>query len=110
MANSSIIDDLNTAFGEAILAVQQTRDNIPTIWVAREKIVDVLRHLKKAVDRPYRMLYDLTAVDERVRANRQSQPPGDYTVVYHLLSFERNEDVRVKVPLSGGRLSLPSVT
>ena len=110
MVNSSIIDDLKTAFGEAILAVQPTRDNIPTLWVAREKVVDILRHLKRSVDRPYRMLYDLTAVDERVRTNRQDQPPGDYTVVYHLLSFERNEDIRIKVPLGGDNPSLPSIT
>ena len=40
------------------------------------------------------MLYDLTAIDERVRTHRDGQPASDFTVVYHLLSFERNEDVR----------------
>jgi len=110
MANFSIIEDLKKSFGEAVLAAQPTRDGIPTLWVAREKVVDILRHLKRSVDRPYRMLYDLTAVDERVRTNRQDQPPGDYTVVYHLLSFERNEDIRIKVPLGGDNPSLPSIT
>ncbi len=45
------------------------------------------------------MLYDLTAIDERVRNHRQDQPESDFTVVYHLLSFDRNEDIRIKVPL-----------
>ena len=56
------------------------------------------------------MLYDLTAIDERVRRHRDGQPPGDFTVVYHLLSIGRNEDIRVKVALEGESPSLQSVT
>jgi NADH-quinone oxidoreductase subunit C/D len=105
-----IINDLKTSFGEAILAVQPTADGIPTVWVARERVRDVLRYLKSSIVRPYRMLYDLTAMDERVRANRQGQPGSDFTVVYHLLSFDRNDDIRIKVPLVEASLSLPSIT
>ncbi len=50
-------------------------------------------------EKPYRTLYDLTAVDERVRSNRHELPDSDFTVVYHLLSYDRNEDLRIKVPL-----------
>ena len=56
------------------------------------------------------MLYDLTAIDERVRRDRASSPARDFTVVYHLLSFDRNEDVRVKVALAEDAASLPTVT
>ena len=45
------------------------------------------------------MLYDLTAIDERMRVHREGQPASDFTVVYHLLSFSRNEYIRIKVPL-----------
>jgi NADH-quinone oxidoreductase subunit C/D len=110
MTQSTIISDLNVTFGEAILAVQPTMDGIPTVWVARTKVRDVLRHLKAVVERPYRMLYDLTVIDERSRANRQNQPAADFTVVYHLLSFDRNDDIRIKVPLAGTDPSLPSIT
>ncbi len=105
-----IIDELKTAFGEAILAVQPTRDDIPTLWVSREKARDVLRHLKTGIDRPYHMLYDLTAIDERTRTHRPGQPESDVTVVYHLLSFDRNDDIRIKVPLNDQSLSLPTIT
>jgi NADH-quinone oxidoreductase subunit C/D len=105
-----IQDDLRQTFGEAILADQPTADSIPTVWVSRDRVRDVLRHLKNAVERPYRMLYDLTAIDERVRVNRQGQPSTDFTVVYHLLSFDRNHDIRIKVPLAEASLSLPSIT
>ncbi|HEX9021016.1 MAG TPA: NADH-quinone oxidoreductase subunit C/D [Nitrospirota bacterium] len=108
--NNPIIDDLKTAFGEAILSVQPARDDIPTLWVPPDKACDILRHLKTNVDRPFKMLYDLTAIDERVRTNRQGQPECDFTVVYHLLSFDRNDDIRVKVPLKGDNPSLPTIT
>ena len=39
-----------------------------------------------------------------------NQPESDFTVVYHLLSFERNEDIRIKVPLEAENPSLASVT
>lgn len=107
---TSVIDDLKTAFGGAILAVQPARDDIPTLWVSKDRAADVLKHLKTGVDRPYRMLYDLTAIDERVRTHNQDQPESDFTVVYHLLSFDRNEDIRVKVPLTGDAPSLPTIT
>ena len=110
MAHASIIDDLKASFGVAILAVQPTADSIPTVWVARDRVRDVLRRLKNAVAHPYRMLYDLTAIDERVRTNRQGQPASDFTIVYHLLSFDRNDDIRIKVPLAEASLSLPSIT
>ena len=61
---------------------------------------DVLRYLKLEAERPYRMLYDLTAIDERTRAHRDDQPASRFTVIYHLLSFERNADIRLKVALT----------
>jgi len=110
MTQSSIINDLKTVFGEAILAVQPTKDGISTAWVARDRARDVLHHLKVKAERPYRMLYDLTVIDERTRTKRQDQPASDFTVVYHLLSFDRNDDIRIKVPLVGAGPSLPSIS
>jgi NADH-quinone oxidoreductase subunit C/D len=106
----SIYQDLKEKFGESALAHQPTRDDIPTIWVIKDRVRDVLRYLKDEVAQPYRMLYDLTAIDERVRSHREGQPPSDFSVVYHLLSFDRNADVRIKVPLEGEYPVLPTVT
>jgi NADH-quinone oxidoreductase subunit C/D len=102
--------ELQTKFSEVTLTPQATQDGILTLWVGREQAHDVLRYLKSEASRPYRMLYDLTAIDERVRHNREAQPPGDFTVVYHLLSYQRNEDVRIKVSLEGDSPSLPTIT
>jgi NADH-quinone oxidoreductase subunit C/D len=109
-SNNSIIDELRTSFGDAIVAVQPTRDSIPTLWVSRERASNVLRHLKTGIERPFRMLYDLSAIDERERRDRSDQPASDFTIVYHLLSYDRNEDIRIKVPLSASSPSLPSIT
>ncbi len=57
------------------------------------------------------MLYDLTAIDERTRCLIvKNQPESDFTVVYHLLSFERNEYLRIKSALKGEFPSIPSIT
>jgi NADH-quinone oxidoreductase subunit C/D len=81
-------------------------DGIETRWVSREQIHDTLRELKPT----YRMLYDVTAIDERQRAHREGQPDSDFTVVYHLYSFDRNEYVRLKTPLQRDALSLDTIT
>ena len=107
---ADILQDLQSEFGAAIVAQQPTCDSIPTVWVLREQANGVLRFLKSAVERPYRMLYDLTAIDERVRVQRQGQPDSDFTVVYHLLSFERNQDIRIKVALKGEYPSIGTIT
>ncbi len=108
--SANIVQDLGGRFGGAILGVQPTADGIPTVWVDAGQVTQVLGYLKNDVNQPYKMLYDLTAIDERTRVHRAGQPVSDFTVVYHLISFDRNSDVRVKVPLTGEYPSVPSVT
>ncbi len=111
-----VLQELRERFGAPGAGVGPTqsenegiRDQIPTQWVARSALRDVLRHLKHDVERPYRMLYDLTAIDERNRRHRAGQPASDFSVVYHLLSFGRNADIRLKVALRADDLRLPSI-
>jgi NADH-quinone oxidoreductase subunit C/D len=106
---SPIAQKIGDRFGHAV-AFQQAQDGIPTAWTAKDCVPSLLRFLKEEVDRPYKMLYDLSAIDERMRQHRDGQPASDFTVVYHLLSLERNEYVRIKVALAEDRLSLPSIT
>ena len=107
--NNPVIEELGSRFPGAIGVVQQTVDSIPTVWISAENASEVLRFLKNGIGAPYRTLYDLFAVDDRFRSNRQGLPESDFTVVYHLLSYGRNQDIRVKVPLKGEYPSLPSV-
>jgi NADH-quinone oxidoreductase subunit C/D len=105
-----VLQDLQTRFPDITFTIQETCDGQPTAWLRRESVRDVLRYLKLDAPQPYRMLFDITAIDERVRHNRPGQPGSDFTVVYQLFSFERNQFVRLKVPLQGDSLSVPTVT
>jgi NADH-quinone oxidoreductase subunit C/D len=89
--------------------LETTRDGIPTLWTSRNEIHETVRQLRHIVPQPFKMLYDLTAIDERARRHRNGQPSGEFTVVYHLFSYERNAYVRLKVPLSQDKLALPSI-
>lgn len=103
-----IVRELHRRFGEGSFRFQVTVDDVPTLWVEPGQIIAVLKYLKNEVERPYRMLFDLTAIDERVRKHRDGQPDSDFTVVYQLLSIDRNADIRLKVALKGDAPSLPS--
>lgn len=108
-----VLQQLQARFGArgSLVATQRDdiRDGVPTLWVRRDGLRDVLRWCKHEIAQPYRMLYDLTAIDERTRRHRQGQPAADFSVVYHLLSFERNADLRIKVALAEGDLKLPTI-
>ncbi|HEY1078147.1 MAG TPA: NADH-quinone oxidoreductase subunit C, partial [Fontimonas sp.] len=105
-----VIAALVEQFHADIISEQKTADGIPTVWVKAPRAPAVLKWLKLGINQPYKMLYDLTAVDERTRQHRGGLPPADFTVVYHLTSFERNSDIRIKVPLLGETPSLPSIS
>ena len=107
---TGIIQELKDRFSSSVLGDQPTRDNVPTVWAKSEGAHDVLRYLKTETANPYKMLYDVTAIDERLRSHREDQPENDFSVVYHLLSFERNTDIRIKVPLEGENPSLATIT
>ncbi len=104
-----IVRDLITRFPDGHFVAQTTADAMPTCWVPADRLHDALRYLKHEIARPYRMLFDLTAIDERLRKHREGLPAADFTVVYQLLSLERNADVRIKVALRGEYPSLRSI-
>jgi NADH-quinone oxidoreductase subunit C/D len=105
-----VVGELEARFPGLELTVQPTADEIPTVWVPGERAREVVGHLKSEAATTYPMLYDLTAIDERVRTHREGQPRSDFTVVYHLLSLEHNCDVRLKVALLGEAPTLPTIT
>ena len=103
-SSTELSQHLHRTFGDAILAHQTSADQIPTFWVNADQICDILIDLKPR----YPMLFDLTGIDERVRSHRAKQPASDFTVVYHLLSLEHNDDVRLKVSLPESDPKLPT--
>jgi len=108
--SSNILDEIKSKFGESQIFIHAAADGIPTVWVPKEKIESILSFCKKNISNPYKMLYDITAIDERSRADKTIQPESDFTVVYHLFSFGRNEYLRIKAALKESSPSLPSIT
>lgn len=106
----TIFAELEEKFPNKIIQYQETKDDVPTFWVNKEDVSQVLKYLKNDSVSPYKMLYDLTAIDERSNEKRNGVPESEFTVVYHLLSFERNEDIRIKTPLKDSDLELPTIT
>ena len=107
---SEVEDELRRRFPRVAFTPQRTTDRFPTLWVDADDVHDVLAYLKGESAAPYPMLYDLTAIDERERQHRDDQPPSDFTVVYQLLSFARNDDLRLKVATRGETPAVPTIT
>ncbi|WP_280552678.1 NADH-quinone oxidoreductase subunit C/D [Halomonas sp. 25-S5] len=103
-----LVGALRQRFGDHALVEQPTLTGLPVVWIARESLGDMLRFLRDMPE-PFEMLYDLSAIDERLRTHRRDLPAADFTVFYHVLSVSRNRDVMLKVALQEGDLALPSV-
>lgn len=106
---NSPAEQLRMMFGESAVTGQRTTDEILTLWLPLDRLREALTFLKKGIDKPYALLYDITAIDERTRKTRNDYPANDFSVVYHLLSFERNNFLRLKVGLRGDFPTMPSV-
>jgi NADH-quinone oxidoreductase subunit C/D len=106
-----VLSLLKSRFGDdQIIYSQATADETTTFWVDPESVAGTIKYLKTGIPEPYSLLYDLTAIDERKRNLKNGQPGSDFTIVYHLTSIERNEDVRIKTALRGEYPSVQSIT
>ena len=94
-------------FGEAVGPASVTSD-ILTFQVEEARIKDVLKYLKNEASPRFFRLDDLTAVDESARRSQEGHL--DYTLIYHLLSYDSASRVRLKVPLFGSAPVTGSIT
>jgi NADH-quinone oxidoreductase subunit B/C/D len=94
-------------FGADLRQVRETSDMV-TFEVAQPRVKDALRFLRREAAPKFDRLDDLTAIDESARRNRNAYP--DYTLVYHLLSYESASRVRLRVPLRGQDPVTQSIT
>ncbi|MFA0812160.1 NADH-quinone oxidoreductase subunit C/D [Microbulbifer epialgicus] len=110
----SFLRDLDCEYRWHNYWLQPDSGDMPTLWIDSQSLIPLLRFLKQEISRPFSMLYDLSAIDERLRVNRgegpEKQPSSDFTLVYQLLSFNRNLFIRIKIALPESHLSVPSIT
>jgi NADH-quinone oxidoreductase subunit C len=71
-----------------------------TLFTAREKLLDLLKHLKS--EQQFNMLIDVTCTDYLPKSPR-------FGMIYQLYSISRNLRVRVKVMLNELDANVPSV-
>jgi NADH dehydrogenase I D subunit len=105
--DSILAQALKKRFGETVAQASETSDML-TFQVEETRIKDVLEYLKNEASPRFLRLDDLTAVDESARRSRQSR--SDYTLIYHLLSYDSASRVRLKVPLLGSASVTRSIT
>ncbi|CDZ16520.1 NADH-quinone oxidoreductase subunit C/D [Candidatus Johnevansia muelleri] len=106
--NSKILKVIYKKFGDCFI-YQKTLMNIPVIWINRNMLLNIMKFLRKG-KYSFDMLFDLHAIDERFRNNRDGLPKSAFTVFYHILSFNYN-DLMIKVSLlDESDIWLPSIT
>ena len=120
--DQSLARTLKERFGDAVRELAPVSDML-SLQVEEKRLKDVLRFLKTESKPPFLRLEDLTAIDESARRGPQpytvyagtvsheisggelDRPVRttypDYTMVYHLLSFDPPGRLRLKVALNG---------
>ena len=101
MSRISVLDDtVRTLLGDAVLNATVDLGEL-TVEVAPENVVSACRSLRDNDDTAFDILIDLCGVDYSGYGEGGGQPwkGSRYAVVYHLLSIEHNQRIRVKVQL-----------
>jgi NADH-quinone oxidoreductase subunit B/C/D len=99
--------EVGALFGNRVLIDNSATDML-TLRAPAELVPSLLQHLKTRAGIRFQRLEDIAAVDESCRRDRASYP--DFTLNYHLLSFDQPGYLRIKAELTGGYPEIPSVS
>ncbi len=98
---SEAVTALQARFGAAIVRVEEFRGET-TLVVARDSLVDVLRHLKETPALGFTFLATLTAFDDWPTEPR-------FNVIYQLRELTHPANLRLKVQVPGDDPVMPTV-
>ena len=105
-----VIQKVQEQYPDAILEISDARGEL-TITVRKDGIYELMEFLKNDSELTYNFLADVTAVDYSLMEDAlMKYDYARFVVVYHLLSTEKKERLRVKVPVHEKELSIPSMT
>ena len=92
---------LKSTFPDAVVNVEEYRGDV-TVTIKRDALLPVCTFLRDDPDCSFRFLVDVTAVDYKDKTPR-------FVVVYHLLSHEYSQRLRLKVPLDDEEQEIETV-
>lgn len=105
--DKELVRQVQHKFNSRVQLKEKTSDMV-CFDVPRDTIKAVLQFLKTEAVPRFQRLDDLTAIDQSARRNKDQYP--DFTLVYHLLSFDPPMRVRLCVALDGPAPSAPTIT
>ena len=100
----TLADNLKSKFGDNIASVETYVGEV-TVELSKENLLSVCRALRDDEGFKFDQLIDVCAVDYSEYGEGDWEKPR-YAVVYHLLSVETNQRLRLKVFLEDGPMPL----
>ncbi|PSJ77107.1 NADH-quinone oxidoreductase subunit C [Sphingobacteriales bacterium UPWRP_1] len=105
LSSTEITQNLQTRFGNEILASETGHNYLPAFTCNRHIIADILSYLKHHPVLQFNFLTDLCGVHYP-----QNKPEQEFCVVYHLHSWTNNIRIKIKVFCDKNDCTVPSVT
>ncbi|MEW6989510.1 NADH-quinone oxidoreductase subunit C/D [Colwelliaceae bacterium 6441] len=107
-----ILDEIQTLANHLSLtpvtAIENIVDEVTTFWLDKKQLTQLMQVLRHDLSKPFDMCFDISAIDETERQFK-GVTCQDFTINYHLRSYQRNQDIRIKVALSHDDKTLASV-
>ncbi|MGH7681370.1 MAG: NADH-quinone oxidoreductase subunit C [Candidatus Eiseniibacteriota bacterium] len=102
---SRVVERFRSKLGDAVVRERSFRGQL-SIWVRRERLLDVLRFVKSDPELDCELLSDVTSVDLSGH-----QDPGEprFEVIYNLYSITHRRRILVKTGVDDGQ-TVPSAT
>lgn len=99
MNHEQQLENVTSKFAGAVVKTERDRQNQPIVWVKKESVIQLLKHLKEAEGLEYQFLADLTAYDD---VDGPEEDQGRFVVVYQLYSPQFKQRLRVKSRVADG--------